>query len=120
MKSNSQKVITANPEMIAFCGLYCGSCGSFLKGKCPGCRESAKNTWCAIKKCCTENNFKTCADCNISAVRECKKYNSLISKVIGLVLNSDRAACIERIKEKGTDAFATEMATNRMQTIKRN
>jgi hypothetical protein len=50
---------------------------------------------------------------------DCKKYNTFFSKVIGFVLNSDRAACISRIKEIGYGPFAAEMAVNRKITIKR-
>ena len=50
---------------------------------------------------------------------ECKKFNNFISKAFGFIFNSDRAACIARIKEIGSEGFAIEMANNRMQTIKR-
>jgi hypothetical protein len=36
-----------------------------------------------------------------------------------LTFNSDRSACIARIKETGYDEFAIEMAESRRQTIKR-
>lgn len=119
MKNSQLAEIPADNRLIAYCGLYCGSCRSYLKGKCQGCRESVKNSWCGIKKCNIENNFTTCADCTITGVRECRKYNNFLSRVIGFVLNSDRAACIERIRLAGPDAFAAEMAGKRMQTIKR-
>jgi hypothetical protein len=66
-----------------------------------------------------EQNLKSCADCTSTELKECKKYNSFISKVIGVVLNSDRSACIGRIKEIGYSGFATEMALNRRQTMPR-
>jgi hypothetical protein len=50
---------------------------------------------------------------------ECKKYNNFISKAFGYIFNSDRSACINRIKEIGYDGFATEMAHCGRQTIKR-
>lgn len=40
---------------VAYCGLYCGACKSHRKGKCPGCRENSKATWCEIRKCCQEH-----------------------------------------------------------------
>lgn len=113
------KEITTDTKLIAYCGLYCGSCKSYLKGKCPGCRENEKATWCAIRKCCAENNYQSCADCKIAELKDCGKYNSFISKVIGFVLNSDRSACITRIREAGYDTFAAEMAKSGRQTIKR-
>jgi len=113
------KQIVADARMIAYCGLYCGACGSYLKGKCSGCKENVKATWCSIRKCCIENKYQSCADCKTIELKECKKYNNLISKVIGLILNSDRSACIRRIKETGYEGFAKEMAENKKQTIRR-
>ncbi len=111
--------IKPDVNLIAYCGLYCGACGSYLKGRCPGCKDNVKATWCQIRKCCEENKISSCADCRQTDLKDCKKYNSFISRVIGFVLNSDRAACISRIKELGYESFAVEMAGNRRQTIRR-
>jgi hypothetical protein len=120
MKSTNQlKAITIDKNFIAYCGLYCGACPSYLKGRCPGCKDNVKAAWCSVRKCCMENNYLSCADCKSVELSECKKYNTFISKVIGYVLNSDRSACISRIKELGYNDFAMEMANNKMQTIKR-
>jgi hypothetical protein len=118
MKTNSAEIV-ADKNMIAYCGLYCGACRSYLIGKCPGCKENVKASWCKIRQCCIENNYLSCADCTTVKVAECRKYNNFVSKIIGLVLNSDRHACIESIATKGYDSFAAEMAAKRMQTIKR-
>jgi len=115
----NKKEIVADKNLVAFCGLYCGACGSFLKGKCPGCRENAKATWCTVRTCCMENGWSTCAGCTKMALKDCKKFNNFISKFIGLVFNSDRAACIENIKEKGVEAFAQEMTASRKQSLPR-
>jgi hypothetical protein len=119
MKTIERREIIEDKNLIAFCGLYCGACRSYLMERCPGCRENNKAAWCKIRGCCQENNFQSCADCNITELTACKKYNTLISKIIGYVLNSDRTACINRIKEIGYDNFAVEMTKNRIQTIKR-
>ena len=50
-------------ELVARCGLYCGACGSYLKGRCPGCRENVKATWCKVRACCGEHSYASCADC---------------------------------------------------------
>jgi hypothetical protein len=119
MKNIELKPIMPDKNLIAYCGLYCGACRSYLKGSCPGCRENVKATWCKIRQCCSEQNFASCADCSSIKPEACSKYNTLISRVIGVILNSNRAACIHRIEEVGYDQFAIEMAENKRQTIKR-
>jgi hypothetical protein len=119
MKSTNQKEIVADKNLIAFCGLYCGSCRSYLKGKCPGCVDNVKADWCKVRKCCMENKFQSCADCTTIELADCKKYNNFISKAFGYIFNSDRSACIGKIKEIGYDNFSIEMANNKRQTIKR-
>lgn len=119
MTTKNTKEITADKNLVAFCGLYCGACGSYLKGKCAGCKENVKATWCKIRQCCMENNLLSCADCKTTALKDCKKYNNFMSKMIGLLLNSNRAACISRIQEIGYDEFAKDMAITKRQTIKK-
>ena len=113
------KEIIADKNLIAYCGLYCGACKSYLKEKCPGCRENEKATWCKTRQCCIENNYSSCADCTSLSPMDCKKYNTFISKVIGFFFNSDRNACLNKIKEIGYDEFANEMTNTKKQTIKR-
>lgn len=112
------KEITASTEHIAACGLYCGACRKFLAGKCPGCKNNEKASWCKIRTCCKEKGFKTCAECSME-VKECKTFSNLIGKLFALLFNSDRAACIRYIKEHGAQAFAEEMARNGRQTMRR-
>ncbi|MCD4676063.1 MAG: DUF3795 domain-containing protein [Desulfobacula sp.] len=112
--------IQNNVKLVAKCGLYCGSCSKFQKGKCNGCLENQRASWCKARICCFEKNIASCAECDeVSDVMTCKKYNNFIAKLFGLVFNSDRAACIHEIKEKGYEQFAKEMAQNRTMTFKR-
>ena len=114
------KSIVADPNLVARCGLYCGACKAYLKGKCPGCAENAKATWCKVKKCTFENNYTTCADCTQpGGYAACKEFNSFMAKIFAFIFRSDRGACIERIKEIGVEEFAAEMAGKEMQTIKK-
>jgi hypothetical protein len=115
----SQNEIVADKSLIAFCGLYCGACPSYLKGKCPGCKENAKASGCKVRTCCLDNRLASCADCTSVELKDCAKYNNFIAKMVGLVLNSDRSACIGIIKETGYDDFAIGMAANKRMTIKR-
>jgi hypothetical protein len=52
-------------------------------------------------------------------LNECKKYNNLIAKIIGFVFRSDRAKCVEKIKEIGVEKFALEMSYAGKMTYKR-
>lgn len=110
--------ITTDINNIAACGLHCGACRKFLSGKCPGCRNNEKASWCKIRKCCINKGYHTCAECECD-VRECKTYSNFISKVFALLFNSDRPACISYIREHGEIAYAEEMSRRKCQTIKR-
>ena len=112
------KTIIPDTQNIAACGLYCGACRKYLAGKCPGCRLNEKASWCKTRSCCMENKFNTCAECPRD-VNDCKLYSNRIAKVFAFLFNSDRAACIRYIKEKGEKAFAEEMSKRKCQTIKR-
>ena len=115
------KEIVQNTELIAYCGLYCGACKSYLKEKCPGCHENSKASWCKVRACNIEHGYKSCADCTEFAdPKDCKKFNNFISKIFALVLRSDRPACVAKIKESGYDEFAKFMTDQRLQSIKRN
>jgi hypothetical protein len=114
------KTIESNPNMIAFCGLYCGACRSYLKGKCPGCAENTKATWCNVRKCCMERGIKSCADCTeYTHAMDCKKFNNFISKIFAFVFRSDRAASIEKIKKIGYMQYSHYCADNKIQVIRK-
>ena len=114
------RTITANPELVAYCGLYCGACGAYLKERCPGCHENKKATWCKVRACCIENGYSTCAECRIVPdPHDCKKYNNFMSKLFGLLLRSNRGACIQQIKNLGVPGHAENMAQTGRQTIRR-
>lgn len=114
------KSITSDTALVAYCGLYCGACGGYLKGRCPGCHESSKASWCKVRSCCREHDYATCAACaEFPDPRLCRKYNNIISKVFGLVTGSDRTACILQIREIGIQAHADAMTAMRRQSIRR-
>jgi len=112
--------MAGNIELIAACGLYCGQCNRYLKKSCPGCKQNKKATWCKVRSCCNEKRISSWADCTeFKDLKDCKKFNNWISKIFGAIFNSDRAACILRIKEAGYTRFAAEMDANKRQTIKK-
>ena len=116
--SYTMKEMTNNSQQIAACGLYCGACKKFLNGKCPGCKENGKASWCKIRKCCQEKGLHTCAECD-KDVTECKIHNNFVGKIFAFLFNSDRAACIRYIRENGENAFAEKMAKDQQMTMKR-
>jgi hypothetical protein len=104
--------VVEDVELVAYCGLYCGACGAYLKERCPGCHENKKATWCKVRICC--------ADCEeFPQVSDCRKYNNLIAKLFGLVFRSNRAACISQITELGMEGHAAKMAGKKKPSIRR-
>lgn len=115
------KPVIADQNLVAYCGLYCGACRKYLSGKCPGCHENNKAGWCTVRACNTLNNYNSCTDCReFPNPMDCKKFNNFFSKVFALLLKSDRAACIAKIKAEGYENFTAFMAENQLQTLKRN
>ena len=105
-----------NRSLIAACGLYCSNCSKFKKGRCPGCTENTKASWCKIKSCCLQKEITNCSACTeFFNPKECHRYNNLISKVIEYFTSSDRSLCISFIRENGEENFGLMMTgTNRM------
>jgi hypothetical protein len=107
-------------QLISYCGLYCAACRGYLKGKCAGCHNNEKATWCKVRTCCISNHYQSCADCKeFSDPANCKKYNNVVSKIFGFIFRSNRNACIAMIKNGGYENFAAFMAEHKLQTIKR-
>ncbi len=112
--------VTASSELVACCGLYCGACGAYLREKCQGCGKSESRSWCKVRACCGEKGISTCAECGeFTDPMLCKKFNSFISRMIGLITRSDRAACIRQIREIGREPFAVKMAELKMHAIRK-
>jgi len=113
-----KKEIVKDLSLIAACGLYCGACGKYLKGNCPGCKDNVKASWCKIKVCCAEKGIDNCSGCDIFIEPDkCKKYNNFIARAIGYISGTKRSACIKLIRMKGNDGFVTYMADNKFQNI---
>lgn len=105
---------------VACCGLYCGACRSHLKGRCGGCRAKLSATWCAVRTCCIEHGRRTCAECaEFPDPRECPKFDNWVSRTLGVLFNSDRPACIDRIRAAGVEGFALDMHAQGRLTIRR-
>ena len=112
--------IVASTELVAHCGLYCGACRSYRKGRCKGCHENAKAGWCKVRACCLERDYASCADCaEFADPNDCKLFNNFIARVFGFIFRSDRAACIRQIAKIGLEGHARDMAKNGRQTIRK-
>jgi hypothetical protein len=111
--------VVASVDMVAYCGLYCGGCGAYLKEKCNGCQKNAKAAWCKIRSCCMGKGIASCAECNEFAdPKACKKFNNIMSKVFALLFKSNRPACVAQIKELGLEGHAKKMAELKKHSLK--
>lgn len=107
-------------NLVARCGLYCGSCSRYLKKKCEGCAKNTKLTWCKIRKCCGDKDISTCAHCDEhQEVKNCRKFNNKISRIISFFFRTDRAASIDMIKTEGREKYAREMDEKRKMAKKK-
>ena len=114
------KDIASDASLVAYCGLYCGACKAYRKDRCPGCHANARATWCKVRSCCNEHEFASCADCSeFSDPKDCGKFNNFVAKLFGFVFRSDRAACVQQIRELGIQGHADNMSERKRQTIKR-
>jgi hypothetical protein len=110
----------SNPDLVAYCGLYCGACRKYLREKCPGCHDNAGAKWCKVRLCCLDNGHASCADCReFDNPRDCKKFNNIVARMFGLLFRSDRAACIAQIRELGVQGHADKMTELRRMSVKR-
>jgi hypothetical protein len=114
------KPLVTDVNLVARCGLYCGACGAYRRGRCAGCAEAPMFASCPVRKCCIDNTYASCADCRIvSEPRDCKKFNNFISKLFALIFRSNRCACIAQIREKGLQGHAEIMAASQRHSIRR-
>ncbi len=112
--------LTNSTPIVSYCGLYCTNCPKYQKKKCPGCQENVKATWCKVRTCCIDNNLSSCASCKeFTDVKQCGKLNNFISKMFGLVFNSDRIGGINYIRTNGTEAFITRLENDKAMTFKK-
>ena len=114
------KEIVADQNLIAYCGLYCGACGSYLRGRCPGCHENAKAKWCKVRTCCLDHQYHSCADCReFSDPNRCGHFHNFFFKLMALVFNSNRRACVFKVRELGLDGYAAFMTGRKIRTLPR-
>ena len=114
------KEIISDSKLAAYCGLYCGACKKYLQEKCQGCHKNEKATWCKIRSCCIDNQYSSCAECKeFSDPNACKMFDNFMSKVFAFIFRSNRAACINQIKEIGILGHSEKMSELKLQSLKR-
>ena len=114
------KQIEIDGNLTAKCGLYCGACPFYLKGKCGGCEKNVKaEKWCKVRTCNRQNHTANCARCAIDSVESCKIYNNPWARFFSFIFRSNRPACIARIRAVGEEVFAREMAERGRPTLPR-
>ncbi|TXT67677.1 MAG: hypothetical protein BAJALOKI1v1_30040 [Promethearchaeota archaeon] len=73
-------------DLVTYCGLWCGACPSFHRGRCKGCRttenKNPKKKKCGygIRKCCKDRGIEYCGQCD---AYPCSKINRLITSQKG-------------------------------------
>lgn len=112
------RVIKNEAQLIAYCGLYCGSCRKYISGKCPSCQQLASPHWCKIRTCCIDKKFASCAECSLETPNACKTFNNPISKVFKFLFGSDREKSILFIRERGAICYAGQMSKTGQQSFK--
>ena len=101
---------TDQVQLVAFCGLYCANCGRYRKGKCPGCKDNQKATWCKIRTCCLDKDIINCSACGTwTDPKECRIYNNFLSRVIELISATDRSLCIRYLQNNPVEKFVEMM-----------
>ncbi len=114
----TKKQNVLDSELVAFCGLYCGTCFKYKKGKCPGCVQNTKASWCKIRTCNLEKGIKNCTECD-EEISQCKKLNNPIGKVFEFVFRTDRPASLQFIKMNGEWLYAEKMVSLGQMSIKK-
>ena len=93
-------------DMVAYCGLFCGACGSFRRGRCAGCLDGGGFSSCKVRICVKDKDYRTCADCD--EYLDCKLLNNFIARIFGLVMRSNRIGNLTAIKRDGIEKWAGE------------
>ena len=96
-------------ELISYCGIYCGACPGYQRGRCKGCRSTEakpdRKTNCGygMRNCCEDKDLDHCGQC---ADYPCSKLNKLIKSQKGRKeydYRHDIPFSLEMIKKEGLE-----------------
>jgi len=105
-------IALTDTELVAYCGLYCGTCGACKNGRCKACKGEGGFASCPVRLCCKEKGIATCAECReFEDLRKCGKINSFISKFFALIFRSNRLGRLDEIRQKGLEAYAASCSS---------
>ena len=100
-----------NPDVISYCGVFCGGCPSYHIGTCHGCRseelkQKRTSKWkCRKRICCLEKEFYSCGEC--PSLKGCKLRKPLIkSYYVRYNLDLDQNA--QKINSLGPEDWLKE------------
>ncbi|MGE5599748.1 MAG: DUF3795 domain-containing protein [Bacteroidota bacterium] len=51
------------PDLVGYCGFYCGSCPTLRAGRCSGCRRAHRPGDCFTNTCVQEKGLRFCGEC---------------------------------------------------------
>ena len=88
-------------QLVAYCGLYCGNCGAYKKGRCKACKDGGGFSSCKVRLCCVDREYQSCGECE--EYLDCKMLNNFISKIFGFIFRSDRKGALGAIREVGIE-----------------
>jgi hypothetical protein len=111
--------VTADPNLIAYCGRYCGACAELAAGSCPGCKRELRPAGCVVRACCREYFHASCADCaRVASAAECAVFALARGDARGPGSAPERAAAVAELKRRGYQRFAA-LAAGRERTTGR-
>lgn len=88
---------------VAVCGLFCGNCGNYQRGRCKGCAVQAWLKGCRVRACAFERGFATCAECE--EMETCRILNNFISKIFSFIFRTDKMGSLRMIRDEGMEKF---------------
>lgn len=111
--------VEVNPQLVAACGIYCGACSKYKKGKCPGCHKNEKASWCKIRTC-SDRTGQTCAGCTTHEdIKKCKQFHNPVARIFEFIFRSNRCGSLKLIKKIGEKAYAKQMAESGRVVLKK-
>jgi len=99
--------VATDPNLIAYCGRYCGECEELAAGRCPGCKREPKPAGCTVRACCREYFYASCADCaRVTAPAACATFTLARTDARGHGSVPERAAAVAELRRRGYQRFA--------------